>query len=781
MKLPSKTMLLTAAFLAIATVSHSQDAEQPQTPEQIEAVRKAVAAAEAAQVARPGEIMKLKDLELDAAEARSRTGYSTQQTRQLRDRRLDISAGENEAYVSQRLHLGEGDVTSLSFYDRNGDIWPIASVLYDKNHFQVNGEGCDDSRGVADETKNILYILPCRFWTTGTLQVRLDGETKPIPFDVRSGSKDDTPIVDSSVTVKVTSRASGPFEATSDNRWVRPQARRLTIDPVDYKREGGDASTIVLAPGLLTDVSFIDRTGKLWPVVEVAYAPDQIAVNGSCTNGNASGVEIKSISADVGTFYLAACGNVVTNINVRLLDRPAALSLVVVTATRDRPRADSTLTVQVPFDVAAYRNAANPEPDPQMLAATQRDRALDQTRSSSLPGYSHQSTRQLTQRALSFSATGNTPYRPQAIQTGVGDVTAVSFYDSAGSPWTAERFLFDPTKISVNGDGCQSGLAAQTATKSNVVYIRPCGFWTASTLQVHLKGNNRPIPLDVRAGSREHQPIVDGAVTANVSGYMVDDAPTDTQNKSNDWISAKSRFISVDPVAADRGATHDLIVPPGFTTNVSFVDGASQAWPIDEVAYPAGKIAINSDCEAQRSAEGGVRIFTPTSDRATIYVSSCIADMSNLNVKLRGRAAPLALIVRNATPSAPVADSTLTVEIPGVSPLQPEISAASIVVASDITSQDRGFSPDPYLDDFLDGAPLPGSRRVVVSGSRDVNAWIYNGALYVRGSIAVINPAHDAHAATSDGTMHIWKYSPPINRILAQDANGSERNVSFDF
>ena len=113
----------------------------------------------------------LNDKSLDAERERAKTGYSCANPPELAMRGTRVGSKSTPA-APQRLTLGQGIITAVSFVDDQFRPLPISSVVHDPNLFSVNGDGCmgDKGRsgGAGQSFGNTLNIFPCQFWASGT-------------------------------------------------------------------------------------------------------------------------------------------------------------------------------------------------------------------------------------------------------------------------------------------------------------------------------------------------------------------------------------------------------------------------------------------------------------------------------------------------------------------------------------------------------------------------------------------------------------------------------------
>lgn len=398
------------------------------------------------------------------------------------------------------------------------------------------------------------------------------------------------------------------------------------------------------------------------------------------------------------------------------------------------------------------------------------------------PGYTNDSRVNLIARRLEVNAFGpGEPFQVQSVTLSDGMVTSLAFFDERGVAWPVESVAFDRERISVNNDGCQAGSGQSLRELGNIVILSPCAFWVNTNAQVLLRGETRPITFEISSGTRDAVITADGMVTVAVRS----DAPRPlgrdvAGNISNNWAEPSSRAIRIDPIEVANGRVNPIVIAPGITTDLSFMDGSRNPWPIAEVSYAPGVVAVNGACEPE---EAGLRQIQMDEDVSTIYVTACQSARATIAVRLEGRAGAISLLALPAQQRARQPDGTLSITVPGVSPITPQVTAAGAGVAGRPGVSQGSFTHDRYLDDFLFGTPPQGARRATVSGAGDfaAEAWIFNGALYIRGAFRVINPAYDAGSQTSDGSVFIWKYGPPVSRILANDLSGRELvlNISY--
>lgn len=210
----------------------------------------------------------------------------------------------------------------------------------------------------------------------------------------------------------------------------------------------------------------------------------------------------------------------------------------------------------------------------------------------------------------------------------------------------------------------------------------------------------------------------------------------------------------------------------GMISAVTFLDRAGAPWPVTHVAWDRNVIAVNGDGCSQGA--GAIDLKAGEGDRTTsLFLMPCsFWSWANIVVTLEGLPAPIVFQIQSGdnAQAASAVDMGVTVRLPGRSPLRPQQSAAA--------AADAGFRPDAALDDFLNAVPPKGARSARVIGA-GAAAWIFGGALYLRGDFTVLNPTHQARA--SYGQLQVWRFDQPISRVLIRDRDGAERALTIDF
>mgnify|MGYP002737784077 CR=1 FL=1 len=411
------------------------------------------------------------------------------------------------------------------------------------------------------------------------------------------------------------------------------------------------------------------------------------------------------------------------------------------------------------------------------------DRTLDAQRDRSRRGYSYSTQPELVMRAVRIRSNA-TPAGPEPLALVQGVISAVSFVDEDFQPLPILGVVHDPDLFSVNGAGCseQSRSGAQ-ATTGNILNIYPCQFWAQGTINVTVRGASQPIIFSAQAGSTEASPKADAMVTVEVS-----------DGASNAFPDHASRRLTINPLDRSTSGVTPIYPGMGVITDVSFIDASGNPWPIEEVVYQASLVSVGgSECAAE-GQQGGT---SGTGSGNVLYLSLCRDRSSNISVKLQDAPAALGLLLVSpgTSQSAMKRDVTLSVTVPGRSPAAVANEAAAARNSAAVNSAtaaasalpqnnvDRtGFQPDRFLTDFANGTPPRGARFVQMLGAPNIEGYIYNGQLYIRGRYRPVNPTADASASSSSGALNVWRYNRPVNSLIVADAqSGQEFSLTADY
>ncbi len=251
-----------------------------------------------------------------------------------------------------------------------------------------------------------------------------------------------------------------------------------------------------------------------------------------------------------------------------------------------------------------------------------------------------------------------------------------------------------------------------------------------------------------------------------------------------DRVQPRPRSLDVDPqVLLSTPETIQLAL--GVVTPLTFLDSNGRPWPVEAVAFDPRMFAQDGAGCGAPPPQGAV---SGAGERpSTITLMPCrINTWGNVSIKLEGYALPVVLMAKSGG-NAPV-DLPVTLHVRGRSPTAPMLPAEAAAAYTPppiryASTHGRrgggGMSPDRFLDTFGAGAPPASAQRVDINDPA-VSGWIFNGKLYLRGAITVINPAQDA-VAESVGGMKVWRFDHPVPRVLVIDETGAERDLSLSF
>lgn len=405
-----------------------------------------------------------------------------------------------------------------------------------------------------------------------------------------------------------------------------------------------------------------------------------------------------------------------------------------------------------------------------------KDRTLDAQRERVKTGYSYANPPELVMRSIQVkSKTIPVKAWPWPLALGQGTITAVSFVDDQFRPLSVTEVVFDPNRFSVNGSGCTDPSQGQRQASGNQSYgntlnIYPCQFWDSGTINVMVKGSSQPIIFSAKAGSNSERPVVDAMVTVEVNDGV-----------SSDFPAFASRRLTINPVDRSSGGVTPIYPGLGVITDVAFIDSSGNPWPIEEVVYQSSLVSVGgSQCKDENEQGGSATQGTGN----VLYLSLCRDRSSNISVKLQNAPAALGLLLvsPSTNQSAAKRDVTLTVTVPGRSPtaVANAVAAASALPQSNVDQ--TGFQPDRFLADFANGTPPRGARFVQMLGAPNIEGYVYNGQLYVRGRYRPVNPTADAAATSSSGAVNVWRYNKPVNSLTVADAQtGQEFALTADY
>lgn len=333
------------------------------------------------------------------------------------------------------------------------------------------------------------------------------------------------------------------------------------------------------------------------------------------------------------------------------------------------------------------------------------------------------------------------------------------------------------------------GSAQQQATspQGQIMYACPPGYVCSPSPQ---PGNMPPRQL-----TQQELDTVRGAVVRDAAGAIL--TPGEVQDLRDRGINAQSaanwpglsrdtlpeaepRVIQI--ADASKRVPDKITLAIGVVTPITFLDKRGKPWPIASVAYDPRTFSQDGNgCgNNQQQAPAALTGERPT----TITLMPCrYQTFGNISVSLEGLGTPIVLLAQSGFGTGKM-DLPVTVRLTGASPetvAQARIdeserkSRALIRAYNTVPAVPPGV--DPELDSFLTGVPPKGAQPVRTD-MREVSAWLYNGRLYLRGPVTVINPAYDAMGAGTNGQF-IWRFNTPMARVRVVLDGGEERPVTI--
>ena len=248
----------------------------------------------------------------------------------------------------------------------------------------------------------------------------------------------------------------------------------------------------------------------------------------------------------------------------------------------------------------------------------------------------------------------------------------------------------------------------------------------------------------------------------------------------------KPRIITLDAnnVSADEPPQINLAL--GVVSPVSVIDSRGRPWPIATTVYDPRVFAQDgAGCETQT-----VQNVSPLSgeDRPnTISLMPCrYHSYGNIILKLEGYPLPLVIMLKSGDDN-PHVDMPVTLQVKGKSPFEPTQTGSIGTIGAqgqstapsmrNAVSGAGGTTSDQILYAFANGTTPRGATRLSVKGG-SVEAWLFQGFMYVRGRFALVNPSTVASAEGMNG-FSVWKLKPTA-RILVMSDTGEEHSVTID-
>jgi intracellular multiplication protein IcmK len=208
------------------------------------------------------------------------------------------------------------------------------------------------------------------------------------------------------------------------------------------------------------------------------------------------------------------------------------------------------------------------------------------------------------------------------------------------------------------------------------------------------------------------------------------------------------RAISVS-VSLDPGARFpEIHLVPGIATTITVVDSTGAPWPITDVVVGNQK---------------GFPVRRLSTSNGVVVEPKNMVGWTSLALSLAGRGTPAVL---KLVDSDQVSDTRVTarVESRGPNAITPVFQEPKPVVSARILA-------------FLDGIPPSQAQELHVSGTGDMEAWLFDSRLFVRTHMDVLAPAWIETVSGPNG-MKLYVF-PPVSVITAAGENGEMVTVEL--
>jgi len=212
----------------------------------------------------------------------------------------------------------------------------------------------------------------------------------------------------------------------------------------------------------------------------------------------------------------------------------------------------------------------------------------------------------------------------------------------------------------------------------------------------------------------------------------------------------------------------------GTVSALVFTDMSGNAWNIESVSINCELFDDDRSCNGAQGAQGApIPMLTNAVSQANQGPPTGAAAPTNmLNIQSRQQYAYGNVIVRLQGLPSPVVfvletgvsnenDMQIDVRVEGRNPgARPQLMTLQTL---------PGY--DQRMGDFLDGVPPPGAQTMKVSGGL-AEAWILNGAMYVRTALPILSPAFTDHVGSAEG-MQVYKFGNSYVPNLLASVNGT--------
>lgn len=155
--------------------------------EELEQIRKGMVDQTEGAILRPEEVGRIRDAKLGSQSAAVKPTFSTDGYPEPIPRTILVE--NTPDMMPEKVRLAFGLQTPVSFVDRDGVPWPVASVTYNPSLMAQDGAGCGNNSpqkaSVMQPTS--INITPCFFEVFTNVNVQLTRWSLPVVFTVQSG------------------------------------------------------------------------------------------------------------------------------------------------------------------------------------------------------------------------------------------------------------------------------------------------------------------------------------------------------------------------------------------------------------------------------------------------------------------------------------------------------------------------------------------------------------------------------------------------------------------
>lgn len=206
-----------------------------------------------------------------------------------------------------------------------------------------------------------------------------------------------------------------------------------------------------------------------------------------------------------------------------------------------------------------------------------------------------------------------------------------------------------------------------------------------------------------------------------------------------------SRSFTID--ADSMQQTRMVRTSAGSISSLVFTDLNGNPWLIKSVSFDCGSFTDGASCGT--GATAGVR--SPTN---IVKMQPMVPyAYGNIVIELEEMASPIIFMLSAGQGSE--MDVRVDVRVAGKNP-----SAKPQAI-----SLDQMPEHDTAMGYFLDGVAPSGAAKLKISGGQ-AEAWVLNGALYLRTRLSVLSPAFTNKVGSADG-INVFKYFSVVPQLLA--------------